>query len=84
MRTENVARLRSQFEGPQSRLLELSDEAMQKTLGAGLWSGNELLGHLVGHIVRHNDHHLGHIFWLAGKGDLPDDREPMQPIEELP
>jgi hypothetical protein len=39
---------------------------------------------LVGHIYRHNDNHLHQIVWLAGEGDLPDDRELYQPIKELP
>ena len=39
---------------------------------------------LVGHIYRHNDHHLAQIYWIVGKGDLPDDRELYQPIEDLP
>jgi len=170
MRTENVRKLKSQIEELPSKLLNLSDVEMQKTLGPGLWSGKEILGHLsdsaainrqrivrsqyeelyvfpyidqaqwvqiqsyhnygwadlvsrciseyqhliyvlenlpdesasdkcpfkfsskdyvtldwlVGHIYRHNDHHLHQIYWLAGKSDLPDDRELLQPIEDLP
>ena len=39
---------------------------------------------LVGHIYRHNDHHLQQLFWIAGDGNLPDDRELYEPIEQLP
>ncbi len=46
MKTENVRKLKSQIREHQSRLLHLSDEEMQKTLGSGLWSGKEILGHL--------------------------------------
>jgi hypothetical protein len=46
MRTENVRKLGSQIREHQSRLLHLSDEEMQKTLGPGRWSGKEILGHL--------------------------------------
>ena len=46
MRTENVRNLKSQIREHQSKLLNFSDEKMQKTLGPGLWSGKEILGHL--------------------------------------
>jgi len=170
MKTENLAKLKTQVEEMQAALLQLSDEEMQRLLGPGLWSGKEILGHLadsaamnkqrivrsqyealyefptydqakwvqiqayaksawgnlvklcvvaykhlihilenlpdeaanqhcplrfsdsdfvtldwlVGHMFRHNDHHLHQIFWIAGKGDLPDDRDLYQPIEALP
>ena len=170
MNTENVARLSLQIIEQQTDLPKLSDADMQKTLGPGLWSGKELLGHLsdsaainrqrivrsqyeelsefplydqpkwvriqsyhnypwadlvtlylaeyqhllhmlenlpgssasnkvpvtfgssdyvtldwlVGHMFRHNDHHLRQIYWLAGLGDLPDDRKLSQPIADLP
>jgi hypothetical protein len=50
------------------------------------FSSNEYvtLDWLVGHIYRHNDHHFHQIYWLVEKGELPDDRELYQPIEELP
>ena len=47
MRTENVRKLGSQIREHQSRLFQLSDKEMQKTLGSGLWSGKEILGHLI-------------------------------------
>lgn len=46
MRTDNVAKLAVQIEEHAPHLLELADDDMQKTLGAGLWSGKEILGHL--------------------------------------
>jgi len=46
MRTANVEKLESLITEHQSRLLHLSDEEMQKTLGPGLWSGKEILGHI--------------------------------------
>lgn len=47
MRTTNLLQLESQIQAQQSRLALLSDEEMQKTLGPGLWSGKEILGHLL-------------------------------------
>jgi hypothetical protein len=44
--TENVQKLKSQIKEHEARLLHLSDDEMQKTLGPGLWSGKEILGHL--------------------------------------
>lgn len=46
MKTENTKKLKSQIREHQSNLLQLSDEEMQNTLGPGLWSGKEILGHL--------------------------------------
>lgn len=46
MRSENVGKLESQIKEHHLRLLQLSDQGMQKTLGPGLWSGKEILGHL--------------------------------------
>jgi hypothetical protein len=47
MNTENVGKLKSQIKEHQPRLLLLTDEDMQKTLGPGLWSGKEILGYLL-------------------------------------
>ena len=46
MKTENLAKLKTQVEEMQAALLQLSDEEMQRLLGPGLWSGKEILGHL--------------------------------------
>ena len=46
MRTEHVERLKSQINEHETRLLQLSDEEMRKTLGPERWSGKEILGHL--------------------------------------
>ena len=46
MKTENLEKLKSQIEEYKSKLLHLSDDEMQKTLGSELWSGKEILGHL--------------------------------------
>ncbi len=46
MRTKNVGKLRAQIREHHSRLANMSDEEMQKTLGPELWSGKEILGHL--------------------------------------
>jgi len=170
MNTEYVQKLKVLIAEHPSKLMELSDEDMLKTLGPGLWSGKEILGHiydsgtmnrqrfirsqyeelyefpfydqdrwvkiqsynsykwtelisrctieyqhlihilenlpdasasnkchikfsssdyvtldwLIGHLYRHTDFHLQQIYWIAGKGDLPDDRILNQPIEDLP
>lgn len=39
---------------------------------------------LLGHIWRHNDHHLKQIYWLAGRGDLPDPLVLSAPFDLLP
>ncbi len=46
MRTANLQSLKSQMREHPSRLLQLTDEPMQRRLGPGLWSGKEMLGHL--------------------------------------
>ena len=46
MRTNNVLKLNTQIDELQSRLIQLSDEEMHRTLGPGQWSGKEILGHL--------------------------------------
>jgi len=46
MNTENVQMLRALITESPSKLMELSDEEMYKTLGPGLWSGKEILGHI--------------------------------------
>ena len=170
MNTENVQKLKVLINEHPSKLMEIPDEEMLKTLGPGLWSGKEILGHiydsatmnrqrfirsqyeelyefppyeqaqwvkiqaynnykwtdlisccmseyhhlihilenlpdtsatnkchvtfgssdyvtidwLVGHVGRHTDFHLQQIYWIAGKGNLPDDRTLNQPVEELP
>ena len=47
MRTTHLSLLRSQIQEQQLGLALLSDQEMQKTLGPGLWSGKEILGHLL-------------------------------------
>ncbi len=170
MNTDYVARLKAIVPQHESRLVRLTDGQMLKTMGPGLWSGKELLGHvsdsaainrqrivrsqyeepyefpyynqvrwvqiqaynryawadlvalcmaeyrhlihilenlpeksaadrvpvkftssdyvtldwLVGHMGRHMDFHLQGCYWLAGQGEMPDERVLSQPFAELP
>ena len=47
MKTQNVSDLRTLVATHQSKLTQLTDEDMRRTLGEGQWSGKQVLGHLI-------------------------------------